>query len=97
MPRGRQHAERRIAAGPGQVLGEDARQHEPNPVRHAFPFLGADRPVQEVIFVGREVGRRLAPEELDVRQPGPQRAEDDCRGKQKAAEGAVEEAASAGS
>ena len=62
----RQDAERRVAARAGQILREHARQDQPDPVRNALLGLGADRAVEEVLFVGREVRRRLLAEESVV-------------------------------
>ena len=62
----RHDAGRGVSARSRQIFGEDARQHEPDPVRDALFALGADRSEQEVLFVRREVRRRLLAEEFHI-------------------------------
>ena len=59
-----------------QLVGEDVRKHEPQPVRHTDGLFGADRTVLEL---GLDVGRRSSgshgPGADDNRQRGGRRAE----------------------
>ena len=86
-----EHADGRVPAGLRDVLGKDARQHQPDPVRHALPLLGADRSVQEVLLVRREVRRRFPPEELHVRNARRQTAQHDSGRHQEASQRAREQ------
>jgi len=64
-------AKRRIAARSGEVLGEHARQHEPDQIWNAVPLV-ADRAVEKVFLSGREMRRRLL-----ARQPPGRIDQDD--------------------
>ena len=77
-------AERGISPRRRKILGENAREGEPHPVRNAVGFFGADRPEEEMILVGGEEGRRLGTEEMVVGEHAAddrqheQRARDDA-------------------
>jgi len=63
-----EHTDGRVAARRRQVFGKNARQDEPDPVRHALIGFRAHRAVEKVFFVGREVRRRFLAEELGVNE-----------------------------
>src|ERR1700733_11918321 len=74
----RHNPERFISAGIWQLVRKDARQYQPDPIRHARGGFGPDRPIKKVLFLGSKIWWRKRAEKLVVCETRADHNQYDC-------------------